>query len=90
MDILSSWQMLSDGKERDLGDVRNDKLLQRKKSTQRPWAKYGMNQMSKEGDGDHLNRGPGGESLEHYEGCWEEALSGMSGPAVCRGQGGAR
>lgn len=49
-----------------------------------------MNQMSKEGDEDNLNKGPGGESLEHYEGCLEEALSGMSGPAVCHGQGGAR
>lgn len=60
------------------------------KSIQHPWAKYGMNQMSKEGDEDHLNKGLGGGSLEHYEGCVEEALSGMSGPAVCHGQGGAR
>lgn len=65
------------------------KLLQRKKHTT-PMSRYGMKWMSEEGDEDPLKKGAGGESLEHYEGCWKEALSGMSGPAVCHGRGEAR
>ena len=36
--------------------------------------KYGMNQMKKAWEEYNLSKRPGGESLEHYEGCLEEVL----------------
>lgn len=73
----------------DLRDDRNEKLLLQKKKRHHTYeTKYGMNQMKKAWEEYNLSKRPGGESLEHYEGCLEEALSWLSGLALCNGQGG--
>ena len=73
----------------DLRDDRNEKLLLQKKKGHHTYeTKYGMNQMKKAWEEYNLSKRPGGESLEHYEGCLEEVLSWLPGPALCNGQGG--
>lgn len=82
--------MLSDGGEKKDSDVRNDKLLLQEKKKKhithrKPnmvWVRY------EEEEEYNFNKRAGGESLEHYEGCLEEALSGLAGLALCNGQGG--
>ena len=83
--------MLSDGKDRlkrwQKWEVATTKK-KKKKGHHTYETKYGMNQMKKAWEEYNLSKRPGGESLEHYEGCLEEVLSWLPGPALCNGQGG--
>lgn len=68
--------MLSDGKDRlEMTEMRSYYLQKKKKKdTHTHETKYGMNQMKKAWEEYNLSKRPGGESLEHYEGCLEEAF----------------